>query len=106
MKRIPNRILRRIRRFSESIRRAIGLESKSDLESELSFHLDELTRSKVADGMDAGEARRQALIDLAEWSRRGKRQAGSAPDISQRRSSRMRAMRGAAFGAIQDSPSQ
>ena len=64
MKRIPNLILRRIRRFSESIRRAIGLESKSDLESELSFHLDELTRSKVADGMDAGEARRQALIDF------------------------------------------
>jgi len=57
-------VLNRIRRFYERICRVIGLGSKSDLEKELSFHLEQLIQSKIAAGMNSDEARRQAMIDF------------------------------------------
>ena len=56
--------MQRLSQIFERIRRAIMGRSRSDLENELSFHLDQSIQANLAAGMTAGEAKRQALVDF------------------------------------------
>ena len=56
--------MNRISRILTRIRRALGRGSRSELDDELRFHLDQSIQRNVAAGLTIEEARRQALVDF------------------------------------------
>ena len=77
-------LLRILRQRARSLFR--GAKVNAELENELAYHLEQLTRENVASGMDAGAARlsaRRALggVALIEEQCRDQRRVGWLTDI-------------------------
>lgn len=59
-----------IRRLSRTWRNLVRRgQVESDLDAELRAYVDLLIAQKIRSGMDAGEARRAALVESEGWSR-------------------------------------
>jgi putative ABC transport system permease protein len=56
--------MERVREAYERIRRIFSPGSRSELDAELDFHLDQSVQANLARGMTESEARRQAMVDF------------------------------------------
>ena len=58
-----------IRRFFVNLRGMLRRSSRTDLENELQFHLEQSIHANIAAGMNASEARRQAIVEFGAVER-------------------------------------
>ena len=66
--------------FLARLRFLLSRKPHSDVEEELRFHIEQSAQEKVDAGMTQEEARRRTLIELVEWSGRGKSAMNSGRD--------------------------